>query len=1080
MANKTYFKGNNKKRKNTKKYQFAGFDESMQIDNTGYLNALYNPNYYDAPTVSNEDIKQNVTADVATGQKLAMDAKVAKTGTETSLERLQRLKKEAEEKTKQQFSEANQQSKDQAIISSGTDLLTKGSDIAKQFMKPLAPATNAATTGSFSLPSNIGTFSTSGVQPGLQLGKQGINLGKGTFTSQMGTVGAKTGAEVGKQGFMSSLGSSTWATPGAAATAGGIGAGLSIGGKLWDTLSEDDNPYEYTKTEKWGDWGGNLLSDIGTYGGLGASFGPIGAGIGAVVGAGIGTVKAIRESKKNKKQAADLNAKKAEEDRLYQEQIANYNNALASQQRFYDYTKRQLRSNVLTGEEQMRQNRLMQLTEGQLAGNTNIAMTGGGRKYFGKGGAKVPGGKVVPIGQGAVEFVGRSHAKGGIMLDSQTEVEGGETMDKVMMTGGEFSDYFFSDHLKNGGKSFAQHHKELIKRGASQKEIQALAKKQEAMANKRGEKDRSPSQVAEYGGVKKYFTGGVRKYKTAGAVGDPPNKNISIEDFKKLDKYDRWELVYNIAKNLGDKFPELVASQFALESAWGTKPTGTWNFFGQTGRSNQNTKTLGTPRDPGGGSKKFINFNSLEEGIKYRVDNWSPMYKDAETVDEAMSIILKLPGKTKSGKNFADLNTRGIYASGYPTREHPEGDRGKVKDSLNNIIANAKKETNYTTLASPSPVSSKTEIPGLDFSRPPLPSGAVQSVPFLEEASSLAATAKTLPANSKFGPYTNLAAYKIPNNFGALGFKSNAVDNSKGKEKEKDKEDKYSKMYTPEQIKAAKILFGIGAGAQFVSPIASYFMKPKLISEPERVKASMIDEASARALPKMISAGSIAAPRLGRVAPDTEPILDRDTANRQFYANMGDPSSMIAMIASTSKTNEAERKAIADAQRTNVELAGKEGMLKFEASKANVASSLEAQKANQAAVSEAQGRYLNILAKNREMENQAYLAKLDAQTRTRLANAQLLADKQNRDIRATTAFGSNIAGVVGDILGYGMEGSKAGVISGDTEVYETNFIPLFGTNKSKTGEVKKKMYGGTNSYTSRLGELKFKRPLKAK
>lgn len=530
MANKTYFKGKKKSTVKSKKYQFAGFDEATQIDNTGYLNALYNPNYYDTPAVNNEDIKQNVLADVATGQKLAMDKKVMQTTTDANLKRLQGIKNEAEAKNKQQFSEATEQNKDQAIISGSADLLTKGFDIAKQYMKPITPIARTAASGLAPLPSTISTIPLKGVQPGLQLGKQGINLGKGTFTSQMGSVGGSAGKTIGenaaKKGFTSALGSTTWATPGAGVAAGGIGAALSIGGKLWDTLSEDDNPYEYTKKEKWGDWGGNLLSEIGTYGGLGSMFGPLGTGIGAAVGAGIGTFKAIRESKKNKKQAADLNARKAEEDRLYQEQLTNYNNALASQQRFYDYSKNQLRSSILTGEERMRQNRLMGLTEGQLAGNTNIAMTGGGRKYFGKGGVNVPGGQVVPIGQGAVEFVGRSHAQGGIRLDAKTEVEGGETMDKVRMKNGKMNDYFFSKFLKYKGKSFAQHHKELIKRGASQKEIQALAKKQEAMANRKGEKDRSPKQVAEYGGFKKYLTGGVKKYKTAGIKQIPPgNKN---------------------------------------------------------------------------------------------------------------------------------------------------------------------------------------------------------------------------------------------------------------------------------------------------------------------------------------------------------------------------------------------------------------------------------------------------------------------------------------------------------------------------------------------------------------------------
>ena len=101
------------------------------------------------------------------------------------------------------------------------------------------------------------------------------------------------------------------------------------------------------------------------------------------------------------------------------------------------------------------------------------------------GGVKLPGGKMKPIpGSDAVEFKGRSHEKGGIMLDPMTEVEGGETMDKVTMKKGGVGDYFFSQHLKMGGKSFAQRHKDILKNGGRQKDIDALAKLQEKKAGR--------------------------------------------------------------------------------------------------------------------------------------------------------------------------------------------------------------------------------------------------------------------------------------------------------------------------------------------------------------------------------------------------------------------------------------------------------------------------------------------------------------------------------------------------------------------------------------------------------------------
>lgn len=111
---------------------------------------------------------------------------------------------------------------------------------------------------------------------------------------------------------------------------------------------------------------------------------------------------------------------------------------------------------------------------------------------------------------GAVEFIGPKHAQGGIMIDSQTEVEGGETMDKVMMQEGKRQDYIFSDFLKLGGKTFAQRHKEMLNGGATQKQIQDLAKLQEEVAQREGRDEngrRDPNMVMQRGGAKKLQAG---------------------------------------------------------------------------------------------------------------------------------------------------------------------------------------------------------------------------------------------------------------------------------------------------------------------------------------------------------------------------------------------------------------------------------------------------------------------------------------------------------------------------------------------------------------------------------------------
>ena len=122
-----------------------------------------------------------------------------------------------------------------------------------------------------------------------------------------------------------------------------------------------------------------------------------------------------------------------------------------------------------------------------------------------QGGIALPGGEMQPIpGTDAVEFIGQSHDEGGIMVDPQTEVEGGETMDQVTMAkhGGKRKDYFFSSYLKRGGRSFADIHKDILKKGGNQKDIDMLAKMQEKAAG------RNPKKVAKLGGIAKYQAGG--------------------------------------------------------------------------------------------------------------------------------------------------------------------------------------------------------------------------------------------------------------------------------------------------------------------------------------------------------------------------------------------------------------------------------------------------------------------------------------------------------------------------------------------------------------------------------------------
>jgi|TARA_R110000744_G_scaffold104802_4_gene200564 hypothetical protein len=140
----------------------------------------------------------------------------------------------------------------------------------------------------------------------------------------------------------------------------------------------------------------------------------------------------------------------------------------------------------------------------------------------------LPGGKMEPIpGSDAVEFKGKKHEQGGIKLDKLTEVEGGETMDKVVLQDGVPNDYFFSSHLKHNGKSFAKLHKDILKLGGikAQEKIQNLARMQEHRAGRDvnivlGDKVAYGSDAGKYmsnyvarnGGVRKFHKGGVSNH----------------------------------------------------------------------------------------------------------------------------------------------------------------------------------------------------------------------------------------------------------------------------------------------------------------------------------------------------------------------------------------------------------------------------------------------------------------------------------------------------------------------------------------------------------------------------------------
>jgi len=267
---------------------------------------------------------------------------------------------------------------------------------------------------------------------------------------------------------------STAAGAGAGIGMGGVGAIASLAGEGIKMASDDQD----ATTMNVGETTGSALSGIGTGIGaamttaalMGSTLGPVGTAAGVVGGAIYGLGKGLIQRGKARREEGKAEDKK----------------------------KRELgRIGAKRRTEEMKSKEYSGFDFG-----TDVAKYGG---YYQMGGVQLPGGSMNPIpGSDAVEFKGQSHDEGGIMVDPMTEVEGGETMDQVTIAkkGGK-RDYFFSQHLKMGGKSFAQRHKEILKNGGSQRDVDALAKLQEDKAG------RDPNAVKlGAGGYNMYDKGG--------------------------------------------------------------------------------------------------------------------------------------------------------------------------------------------------------------------------------------------------------------------------------------------------------------------------------------------------------------------------------------------------------------------------------------------------------------------------------------------------------------------------------------------------------------------------------------------
>jgi len=96
-----------------------------------------------------------------------------------------------------------------------------------------------------------------------------------------------------------------------------------------------------------------------------------------------------------------------------------------------------------------------------------------------------------------------------------------------------------------------------------------------------------------------------------------------------------WDGIKAAAKQVGAKYPECVAAQWALESGWGRHTSGKNNFFGLKG---DGTETSTTEYIDGTWiqiTDSFIDFPSITACVEYLVQRWYKNYKSYWGVNNA-------------------------------------------------------------------------------------------------------------------------------------------------------------------------------------------------------------------------------------------------------------------------------------------------------------------------------------------------------------------------------------------------------------------------------------------------------------
>jgi flagellum-specific peptidoglycan hydrolase FlgJ len=123
------------------------------------------------------------------------------------------------------------------------------------------------------------------------------------------------------------------------------------------------------------------------------------------------------------------------------------------------------------------------------------------------------------------------------------------------------------------------------------------------------------------------------------------------------------------ARRNGAMFPELVASQAALESAWGKRQSGRNNFFGQKATSKQAGRSVMTREEIGGRSQRmeqrFRDYESLDEAVIDHLNKWQPKYAMAKDVRSAAQLLQSGERRYATDSRYVNKIDSVLKARGY-------------------------------------------------------------------------------------------------------------------------------------------------------------------------------------------------------------------------------------------------------------------------------------------------------------------------------------------------------------------------------------------------------------------------------